>query len=61
MAIRFGSEMDQITRNFSEQFEKYIEQLKNATTEIGSVHESIFPIFTNFMSEIMKIGEPIKW
>ena len=29
--------------------------------DIGSVHQSIFPIFTEYMTEIMKIGDAIKW
>ena len=60
-AISFGSEIDQVTRKFSVKFEEYIEQHKKVSEDIGSVHQSIFPIFTEYMTEIMKIGDAIKW
>ena len=60
-SIQFGSEIDQITRKFSEKLEGYTEKRKTVSEEINSVHESIFPIFTEYMTEIMKVGDAIKW
>ena len=49
-AITFGSEFDQVTRDFSNKFEEYIEKHKEVSEDIIEVHESIFPIFTEFMT-----------
>ena len=50
-----------MTREFNERLQKYIESRKKVSVEIGSIHESIFPVLTDYLTKIMKVGNAINW
>ena len=55
--IKFGSDMDQVTANFCEEFKQFKADKKKDPEE----NKMIVPKFIEYITQLMKLADPIQW